>query len=45
MKKPKITKIRNIEVDSSGEEEPLHMQFLRDDDDEVNVGLNQAENP
>ena len=34
------------EVDSSGEEEPLYMQFVRDDDDdEVNVGLNQAENP
>ncbi len=33
------------EMDSSGEEEPLYMQFLRDDDDEVNVDLNQAENP
>ena len=33
------------EMDSSGEEEPLYMQFLRDDDDEVDVDLNQAENP
>ena len=33
------------EMDSSGEEEPLYMRFLRGDDDEVNDGLNQSENP
>jgi E3 ubiquitin-protein ligase DOA10 len=36
------------EVDSSGEEEPLYMRFYRDgdvDEDEVNDGLNEAENP
>ena len=33
------------EDDRSGEEEPLYMRFLRGDDDEVNDGLNQAENP